>query len=141
MTTYVVGFLFSTDLKKVVLVEKNRPEWQAGLLNGVGGKVEQGESPLEAMIREFNEEAGATITQWKHYANMSHGDQFSIDVFATTGDLNQASTKTDEFIGIYELAEIQKLATIENIPWLLLLAKDVLQDYRPDFVTVKYSKL
>lgn len=139
MATYVVGFLFSSDLKRVALVKKNRPEWQAGLLNGIGGKVEEGESPLEAMIREFHEEAGLFITQWKHFLKMSDGALFKIDMFATAGDVDAVSTKTDELIGIYEVADSIKLSTVENIPWLIFLAVDVLQDGRPSFVTIDYS--
>lgn len=138
MTTYVVGFLFSSDLKRVALVKKNRPEWQAGLLNGIGGKIESGETPLDAMTREFQEEAGVLITQWKHFANMSEDDQFALDMFATAGDVDLVATKTDELVDVYDVADIQKLNTVENIPWLLLLAVDVLQDGRPDFVKINY---
>lgn len=53
---YVVGFLFSEDESRVLLVLKNRPAWQEGKLNGVGGKIEAGETPLQAMEREFKEE-------------------------------------------------------------------------------------
>jgi 8-oxo-dGTP diphosphatase len=63
-TEYVCGFLFSPDGKKVVLIKKNRPENQAGKLNGIGGKIEPGETPEQAMIREFNEEAGIYIDEW-----------------------------------------------------------------------------
>ena len=40
MREYVCGFLFSPDRKKVLLIRKRRPAWQAGKLNGVGGKVD-----------------------------------------------------------------------------------------------------
>lgn len=63
---YCVGFGYYGDC--VVLVKKERPEWQKGFLNGVGGKLEKNESPLEAMIREFFEETGQLTTpdQWIH---------------------------------------------------------------------------
>ena len=35
---YACGFLFSQDRTRVVLIRKRRPAWQAGKLNGVGGK-------------------------------------------------------------------------------------------------------
>lgn len=53
---YVLGFLFSEDGSRVLLIWKNRPAWQAGKLNGIGGKIEDGEQPLDAMKREFVEE-------------------------------------------------------------------------------------
>lgn len=67
---YVLGFVFSEHKKMVLLIEKKRPAWQAGKLNGIGGKVEPGESPLAAMVREAREETGLEITDWRHYATM-----------------------------------------------------------------------
>lgn len=37
MTFYVAGLAFSTDLQHVALIKKNRPDWQAGKFNGIGG--------------------------------------------------------------------------------------------------------
>jgi hypothetical protein len=53
---YVVGFVFSKDLSRVLLVLKNRPAWQDGKFNGIGGKIEGDETAFEAMNREFVEE-------------------------------------------------------------------------------------
>lgn len=39
MNSYVCGFLMSYDMDKVVLIKKNRPDWQKGKWNGVGGKI------------------------------------------------------------------------------------------------------
>lgn len=70
---WVVGFLFNDDATEVVLIRKNRPEWQAGRLNGVGGKVEEGDrSHHHAMAREFCEETGfvTTLGAWHHFASL-----------------------------------------------------------------------
>lgn len=57
--THVLGFAHCRSfVPLVLLIRKLRPAWQAGRLNGVGGKVEFGESPDEAMAREFREETG-----------------------------------------------------------------------------------
>ena len=56
--TYVAGFTFSENDTDVLLIEKQNPAWQRGFLNAVGGKIEPGEQPLEAMTREFKEETG-----------------------------------------------------------------------------------
>ena len=48
-----LGFIFDATLEQVLLVHKNRPTWQAGRINGVGGKVEDGETPEVALIREL----------------------------------------------------------------------------------------
>lgn len=42
----------------VLLVLKDKPEFQKGRFNLVGGKIEAGETPLEAAIRELKEESG-----------------------------------------------------------------------------------
>lgn len=39
MQHYVVGFQFARRGNLVTLIRKNHPEWQAGKLNGVGGKT------------------------------------------------------------------------------------------------------
>lgn len=62
MINYVVGF-FHNEIN-VVLIEKQCPEWQKGLLNGVGGHIEEGEMPLGAMCREFQEETGLDVRNW-----------------------------------------------------------------------------
>lgn len=43
---------------KILLVEKDRPDWQKGRLNLVGGKIEKGETPEQAALRELQEESG-----------------------------------------------------------------------------------
>jgi len=44
--------------RNVLLIEKQKPAWQKGCLNLPGGKVEPGESILDAAVRELKEEAG-----------------------------------------------------------------------------------
>lgn len=58
---YVVGFIFSLDRQSVLLIRKNRPQWQLGKLNGIGGEIEKGETPHAAMTRECAEECGIVI--------------------------------------------------------------------------------
>lgn len=44
--------------ERVLLVKKDRPAWQHGRFNLVGGKIEEGETPEQAALRELKEEAG-----------------------------------------------------------------------------------
>lgn len=43
---------------RVLVVKKDRPAWQAGRFNLVGGKIEQGETPEQCAVRELLEETG-----------------------------------------------------------------------------------
>jgi 8-oxo-dGTP pyrophosphatase MutT (NUDIX family) len=61
MKTYVLGFVFDRNYNNVLLVEKARPEWQAGKLNGLGGRVEVGESPSAVMVRKLREETNQML--------------------------------------------------------------------------------
>lgn len=102
---YVGGFLFSKELDKVVLIIKNKPDFLKGKLNPVGGKVEQGESNIEAIIREFKEEAGAEIYDWKGYTTFSHRD-FAIHYFVSVGDLGEVRQVEDEVVYIENCSDV-----------------------------------
>lgn len=69
---YVLGFAFEPYLNQVLVINKTKPDWQVGMMNGVDGKVEEGESPGEAMVREFEEETGQPTSkdQWVRFAVM-----------------------------------------------------------------------
>lgn len=85
----------------VVLIRKTKPEWQAGKLNFVGGKVEDDETPLDCMVREFREETSVDIPadDWKYVGQMSRPDVFEISMFAHTSNaINGVITTTEEQI-------------------------------------------
>lgn len=58
--------LILRDGDKILLAKKKRG-FGEGLYNGVGGKLEKGESVLDAMIRETQEEIGVTPTTYEKY--------------------------------------------------------------------------
>ena len=62
---YVMGFVFNEAQNRVLLIKKLRPEWMKNRWNGIGGHIEPGETPLEAMIRESKEECD-TFYSWIH---------------------------------------------------------------------------
>lgn len=121
---YVVGFVFSQDRTKVLLIRKNRPEWQAGRLNGIGGKIESNETALAAMAREFAEECGGILIRddaWRMFASLHDQRGWSVDFFyATHPRIGDAESLTDELV---EIAYIDRLGScITNLRWLIPMA-------------------
>ncbi|MFT4414302.1 NUDIX hydrolase [Fredinandcohnia humi] len=62
MKQYVVGLVFDKEMEQVLLLKRSKMPYQ-GLYNGVGGKVEDGEEPSQAMYRELQEETGLQLAQ------------------------------------------------------------------------------
>lgn len=135
MKRYVLGFMFDDDLTHVIMIKKNRPKWQIGYLNGVGGKKEFDEDFIDAMIREFKEETGVLTTSkdwvWVLTLKLSYAE---IEVFAERNSnyYNNVETVTDEEIIKEEVCAIYDNITeykcISNIPALLELCIQRLQD-------------
>jgi 8-oxo-dGTP pyrophosphatase MutT (NUDIX family) len=57
---YTVCFLFCNNGDLVLLQKKDRTQY-AGRFNGVGGKIEPGEAPVDGARREILEETGAFV--------------------------------------------------------------------------------
>lgn len=117
---YVAGFMFDGS-GNVALVKKNKPEWQKGKLNGIGGKIEEGEAPIEAMVREFDEETGCLHHGWQQFCTLS-GNDFVVHFFATLGDLTQLKTMESEEIVTVPLHHISVETCIPNLTWLIPMA-------------------
>lgn len=62
---YVVILLFNKTADKLLLVKRNKNPFK-NCWNGIGGKINEGETPLTAAIRECQEETNITITNPRH---------------------------------------------------------------------------
>ena len=139
---YVLGLMFNCIKSEVVLIRKRKPKWQENLLNGVGGKIEQSESPINAMIREFKEEAGVLTEEsdWRSFCVMEGRD---FDVFCFTGSnqkhFQNAKTSSDEAIEKILVPMLNEKFTVSNLDWLIYLAADDYRGGRPPFARVYYS--
>lgn len=105
--SYVLGFAFDQDLKHVVLLEKAKPEWAAGMWNGLGGKLEPGETGIEAMVREFKEECGVDVPEgsWKLMGAFQRQGWFVECFCARTDDIHDAKTMEAERVTVYPVHE------------------------------------
>lgn len=141
MTLYCAGFLLDGQ-GRVVLVRKNRPRWQAGRLNAVGGHVEDGETPVEAQRREFREETGVDVPEpdWHHFATVSWGavsqDSEPGEVqffrcFRPALELYDCRTVEDEQVGVYFTSDLHKMNVMPNLKWLVPLAEYTHDFYAP----------
>jgi 8-oxo-dGTP diphosphatase len=134
---YVVGFLFD-HWNSVALIEKNRPSWQAGYINGIGGKIEPGESHLFAMIREFKEETGVDFEDWQCFA-LLESPRSRIWAFKGLTDsktLHSVRTVEDERVFVHNsYAELVPKNAVPNLHWLIPFA--IRRD--TEFAKVTYS--
>jgi 8-oxo-dGTP diphosphatase len=130
---YVAGFAF--EQQRVLLVRKKQPSWQAGLLNGVGGKIESGETPGQAMEREFFEETGARVpeTTWRCFC-VESGPGYEVHFFKTflsmhDAELTMAKGYNDamEQLIWHDTRHLEDEAwsvMIGNLHWLIPMAQD-----------------
>jgi len=120
---YVAGFLFNAQHSLVVLIRKRRgPKTIVDKLNAVGGKVEPGETPLEAMEREFHEEAGVIVKDWIPFATLN-GPGWVVSFFKSKGlMLHAIESKTDELVSIFTVPTLPALTVVPNVRWLIPMA-------------------
>ena len=124
MEHYVMGFMFSLDGTQVALIHKLRPEWQMGLWNGIGGHIESGETPEEAMIREFIEETGVE-TAWGHTLTFVCPGG-TVYVFRAGGPLELLKTTTDEEVRAFPINTLPK-KIMGNLRWIIPLQQARIQ--------------
>jgi 8-oxo-dGTP diphosphatase len=133
---YVNGFMINPVTRDVLFIKKNRPTFQVGKWNGIGGKLEKGESPIEAMVREFREETGVVTAQndWEHTITLTGKGDEGVGLLLYAGfkvhfyrmfvekmpDFHQM---TDEYVAVGNLAYLYRddFPTLDNMKWILPL--------------------
>lgn len=140
MKTQTLGFIFTPDFSKVLLVEKQRPDWQKGRFNGVGGKIEPGEESLDCIVREVREETGLKTNKgnWTHIGEIKSSSVL-VDIYTILyhGNLADAVTATDEIIGWHSAGNLPE-KVLPNIHWLVPLAIDKLKNNEFKLCSVYY---
>lgn len=126
MTDYTLSFVFDPDVKRVLLIQKNRPAALAGNWNGIGGKIEENEDPSVAAARELMEEAGIEC-DLRPFARV-HIDTATGPVciycyYGIAPKFDDYKTLTDELVRPAGLQTLTSLPLDPDAAWLLLMAK------------------
>jgi ADP-ribose pyrophosphatase YjhB (NUDIX family) len=145
MTKYTLGIMFSEDLKKVLLILKNRPAWQKGFYNFPGGHVENNENSFICVSREFKEECNLTIktSDWKQIGEIV-GSDYSVKILTTLylEQFGELKAMEDQSVQCFDCDNLPK-NILPNLSWLVPFAKNIWTQGHPDkllFGTFDYIK-
>jgi 8-oxo-dGTP diphosphatase len=132
MIPYCLGFAFTDHDNFVVLIRKNKPAWQKGLLNGVGGKLEQYEFCNAGMAREFEEETGIKTlgTDWTPFTEMCFKDAGVYCYAIRLPENNQTLPQTtEEQVGLFSIIDVRNHPkVIPNLRGLVPMALEALNN-------------
>jgi len=120
MKPYCLGFLFNSSKSYVWLIKKNKPDFQKGKYNGIGGSIEIGESYEQAMEREFFEEAGLKINTWIPFCRFTDDVNWEVVCYYAMSD-EVAITKTDELVSEFSVNFLPQ-NIMKNLKWLIPMA-------------------
>jgi hypothetical protein len=113
---FVLGFLFSKDLKNVLL--------KANSLDGIGGKINPGESHQAAMWRNFRETTGVAIYNWKYLKPVEISQKIYVHIFYNIGDIDIYESK-DFCVASIEVLNYMAYA-LNSVP-LILECRDLVK--------------
>jgi 8-oxo-dGTP pyrophosphatase MutT (NUDIX family) len=126
MIKYCLGFARDFD-GNVLLIEKNKPNWMAGCLNGIGGKVEDFEKFVSAMVREFEEETGVPTREedWRLRGVLSH-QNYEMRIYRCEKRIpaDEPRSMTSERVGWFSMNEISSQRLVPNLAWMVPLVFD-----------------
>ncbi len=109
-------------------MRKTKPAWQAGRLNGVGGKIEPGEDAVTCIAREVEEETSLQIAKDAfRLVGRFHGQEWTMDVFshAYQGNEQDAASREAEPVDWFS-AETLPATVIPNLHWMIPFALEQL---------------
>ncbi|MFL5579661.1 MAG: NUDIX domain-containing protein [Gemmatimonadaceae bacterium] len=125
MKRYVLALLYTPDRRRVALMRRTHPAWQAGRVNALGGKLQDGETPAVAVRREVREESGADVPEaaweeilvWEDPAYSMHA------LRAIHAAAESVRTMEDQEVFLAPVDALPPEA-VDNLRWLVPLALD-----------------
>src|SRR5690625_4212210 len=86
MLKYTICFIKRGN--EILMLNRESSSWM-GMWNGVGGKLEKDETPLQCIIREVKEETGISLTDVEYKGNVTWGvdDSYSGGMYAYIAEL------------------------------------------------------
>lgn len=121
MTTYVCGFAFNSNLKKVLVIQKAAGlESLVGKLNGIGDRVLLGEGFRTAVSRVLHAKAGIAVPcdQWHGFHTLRLPNGNAVHFFATRlsdPEFNSASTGSPEEIVYWHYTDFLVRRSLEEL--------------------------
>lgn len=129
MKKFTVGFLFTPDLQKVLLIHKLAPAWQKGKLNGLGGKIEPGEGAVPCFIREIQEESGILLEKKQvRLMGILKGIDWQVYVFGAVyhGEVFEAKVYEKGKIEWFDVDQLPEKC-VPNLLWSIPFVRNELQ--------------
>lgn len=149
---YVLGIYLNTnshihvwDKIDIALILKNRPKEQLGLYNGPGGAIESGESPEQAIVREFEEECGVKtkVSDWSTIGQIKDGN-YHVIVLTSQYNLKEhgylLTGEHDQPVNWFSIHKLPK-NLMTNIRWMTYFAIEyfILKEYTDRYIKPFYA--
>ena len=129
MVHYTLGAFFRDDYKKVLLMEKKTPEWQRDKKSFPGGKIQELESPVYSLVREFSEETGYFVPpeDWIYCGVINARCVYTVDIYAAAFNNHKVLPVTDFHEGYPCWADISRLPenVLPNLRWMIPFCADL----------------
>ena len=121
--SFVLALLYSMDGRRVVLMRRSRPAWQAGRVNALGGGIIDGETPASAARREVREECGVDVPEWTEVLVWEDAEYRMHVMRAFSERAAEARTMEDQEVFLADV-NVLPANVIDNLRWLVPLALD-----------------
>ena len=116
MKNFVVIMLFSKDYKKVLLVKRSKNPYK-NCWNGIGGKIKENETEIEAAIRECKEETNIDLINPKLFITYKYPESNpsnSGTILNVIYDFVDVVDVESNYEGIYEWKDIDFAMNFNN---------------------------